>query len=237
MPLLDHFHPPLKEQIQWASFHSNWATRIADQLTALVPEEFRVEENPRLAGGVEIDIAASHEDEPGANGIASPWHSPWRPRAVAGTMPALFPDKFEVLVFRMLGGRHLVAAVELVSPANKDRPETRQAFVSKVASYLHDGVSVLVVDVVTERRANLHNEVVRFVGGPDDLLLPSDTELYAAAYRPVIRADVRDIDVWHSAFAVGDPLPTMPLRLIADYFVPVELEATYTEALRRRRLI
>jgi hypothetical protein len=29
----------------------------------------------------------------------------------------------------------------------------------------------------------------------------------------------------------------MPLRLIADYFVPVELESTYTEACRRRRLI
>jgi hypothetical protein len=28
----------------------------------------------------------------------------------------------------------------------------------------------------------------------------------------------------------------MPLRLIADYFVPVELEATYTAA-RQRRLI
>ena len=41
----------------------------------------------------------------------------------------------------------------------------------------------------------------------------------------------------HNQFNVGDTLPTMPLRLIADYFVPVELELTYTEACRRRRLI
>jgi hypothetical protein len=43
--------------------------------------------------------------------------------------------------------------------------------------------------------------------------------------------------VWTATFAVGDPLPTMPLRLIADYFVPVDFEAAYTEACRRRRLI
>jgi hypothetical protein len=238
MPLLDHFRPPVREQMEWSSFHSNWATRIADRLTELVPTEFRVEEHPRLAGGVEIDVAATRTSDPMANGSqTSPWHSEWRPGPAAGVMAALFPDKFEVLVFRFLGGRQLVAAIELVSPGNKDRPETRSAFTAKIASYLHDGVGVLVVDVATERRANLHNELIEFMGGPASLLLPPDTDLYAASYRPVKRVEATEIDVWHATFSVGDPLPTMPLRLIADYFVPVELEATYTEACRRRRLI
>jgi len=235
MPLLDHFRPPVSELEQWNSFHSNWATRIADRLTELIPHEFRVHENLKLGGGVEIDVAAVRS-APGMNGTTSPHHSLWQPFA-ATIIPATFPDRFEVLVFRQFGGRQLVAAIELVSPGNKDRDETREAFAMKVASYLHEGVSVLIVDVVTERRANLHDEIVRMMRMPTELCLPPDQPLYAASYRPVIRENRAEIDIWVSSFSVGDPLPTMPLRLIADYFVPVELEATYTEACRRRRLI
>ncbi len=55
------------------------------------------------------------------------------------------------------------------------------------------------------------------------------------AYRPVRRK--RDqIDLWMHRLAVGSPLPTMPLRLTGNLFVPVDLEAPYTEACRRRRL-
>lgn len=154
-----------------------------------------------------------------------------------GRRPGLLPDRFEVLVFRQFSGRQLVGAIELIGPGNKDSDETREAFAMKVASYLHEGVCVLIVDVVTERRANLHDEIVRLMHMPADLRLPPEPPLYAATYRPVIRENRPQIDIWVNAFNVGDPLPTMPLRLIADYFVPVELEATYMEACRRRRLV
>src|SRR5205085_886649 len=68
-------------------------------------------------------------------------------------------DVFEVQVVRRLGGPQLRAAIELVSPANKDRPSNRQAFAVKCASYLNRGVAVVLVDVVTERSANLHAEI------------------------------------------------------------------------------
>ena len=35
---------------------------------------------------------------------------------------------------------------------------------------------------------------------------------------------------------IGSPLPVMPLRLAGDTFVPINFEATYQEACRRRRL-
>ena len=37
-------------------------------------------------------------------------------------------------------GRRLVAAIEIVSPSNKDRRESRRAFVAKVAALLQKGV-------------------------------------------------------------------------------------------------
>ena len=234
MPLLDHFRPPVDDESGWNSFHSNWATRIADQIAYLLPDEFRVEEYAKMAGGVEIDVAAVGDearDDPELGMLASDWQPP----PPAATAPAVFPDKFEVLVFRTPGGRQLVGAIELVSPGNKDRPEEREAFVSKVAAYLQQGASVVVIDVVTTRRANLHNEIVRRLEMPAELA-GADGTPYAAAYRPVMRDGRAEIDVWVTAFAVGDPLPTMPLRLIAEYFVPVDFEAAYTEARRRRKL-
>ena len=48
-------------------------------------------------------------------------------------------------------------------PANKDRPSHRQAFALKCASYLHDNISVMIVDVVTERHGNLHAELLQLL--------------------------------------------------------------------------
>jgi hypothetical protein len=235
MPLLDHFRPPISNEIQWNSFHAAWASFITNALNDVVPSEFRVHESSKLGGGLEIDVATV-KTSPDTNGAVSSRHSVWQP-SPAVAVPATFPDRFEVLVFRQFGGRQLVAAIELISPGNKDCDENREAFAMKVANYLHEGVSVLIVDVVTERRANLHDEIVRLMRMKAQLRLPPDPPLYAASYRPVIRENRPEIDIWVQPFAVGDQLPTMPLRLIAEYFVPVELEATYSEACRRRRLL
>jgi hypothetical protein len=109
--------------------------------------------------------------------------------------------------------------------------------VAKCVAYLTSGASLVVIDVVTDRRGVLHNDILRDLGAPGELELADDRTLYAVAYRPVIRGERREVEVWHTAFSIGDPLPTMPLRLIADLFVPVELELTYTDTCRRRRLI
>ena len=61
MPLLDHFHPPLYPHHHWESFHSNWATRIADGIAAVLPAEFQVEEHTHAGVGFEIDVAAYQE--------------------------------------------------------------------------------------------------------------------------------------------------------------------------------
>ena len=239
MPLLGLFEPPLGDERSWNSFHSNWATRIADQLADTLPEQFRVEEYVKGSGGVEIDVATFQSaTDVAANGVQSDrWHSTWQPPAPDGHMPTLFPDQFEVLVYEFSGGRHLVGAIELVSPRNKDRPEARDAFAAKVASYLHQGASVIVIDVVTTRRSVLHNDVIQALGGPADLALPAETNQYAVAYRPVLRNDTPELDLWFARFSVGDTLSTLPLRLVGDYFVPGDFESAYTEAVRRRRLV
>src|ERR1051325_9248060 len=76
-------------------------------------------------------------------------------------------DEYEVRVYDSARGRRLVAAVELVSPSNKDRPETRRAFVAKCAPLLQQHVSVAIVDTVTSRDFNLYVELLSFLGRTD----------------------------------------------------------------------
>jgi hypothetical protein len=86
------------------------------------------------------------------------------PRYVAGPHVHLGTetesDEYEVRVHDFERGRRLVAAIEIVSPSNKDRTESRRVFVAKCAAMLHKGVSVSIVDLVTARHFNLYTELL-----------------------------------------------------------------------------
>jgi hypothetical protein len=244
-PLLHHFHPPLSAERRWESFHSSWATRLVDALTERwLPSNYIAEEYAHIGPSIEIEIdlctsfgreaAAGGEED--ASAVATVGPKVWAPPAADGVLPAVFPDTFEVRVLCTDTGPKLVAAIELISPGNKDRPAERRAFSTKCASYLYQGISVIIVDIVTNRRANLHNEILRVMEAGDALLLPPESSLYAVAYRPLRREQGDAIDVWRSPMALGQPLPTLLLGLRADLVVPVDFEATYAEACLRKRL-
>jgi hypothetical protein len=241
MPLLDHFHPPLTPRRKWESFHSQWAASLAAFLNQnKLPPRYYAEVQVHLGGRVEIDVATleSTSNGPPASSAATALLEPavWAPPEPPLVMPAVFPDEFEVLVYVEEGGLNLVAAVELVSPGNKDRDESRRAFAVKCGSYLQQGVGLVIVDVVTERRANLHDELIRLLGRPESFAFPVNSPLYVVAYRPARRKQGDQIDVWPTPLVVGQPLPTVPLALRGAGCVPLDLEAAYTEARQRSRL-
>jgi hypothetical protein len=238
MPLLDHFHPPLAPRRHWESFPVTWAGAIADALNeTLLPAGYFAEEHAHAGAPIEIDVATFADDAippPARNGsVATQTYAPPAPPLV---VPAAFPDEFEVRVYEAEGGARLVAALELVSPANKDRESHRRAFATKCAGYLAQGIAVIVIDVVTSRGGNLHADILQRLGRSSGTGLPEGTDLYAVAYRPVVRKKSELIEMWPVALAVGEVLPTLPLALNAELCLPVDLEAAYTGACNRRRL-
>jgi hypothetical protein len=242
MPILDHFHPPLSVRRHWDSFHATWTVCLGDALTAVLPETYFVEVQTQAGASGEIDVATFEEKLTPKNGAGDGPQMATVPPKLAAiptpvlTMPAVFPENFEVRVFSTKAGPTLVAAIELISPANKDRPETR-AFAAKCASYLYQGVSLIIVDIVTERAANLHNETMRLMEADTQYDFPDGTTLYAVAYRPARRDKREQIDLWPTRFDIGDRLPTLPLVLNWETCVEVDLESAYIDACRRRRLI
>ena len=225
MPLLDHFHPPLSERRHWHSFHNSWATYLSSHLNALLPAGYFAEANVQF--GVEIDVAAFEE-----GGAAPP--AGWVPPPPRASLPLDLPGPVvEVGVFSRSGGPVLAGAVELVSPANKDRPAHREALVSKCAAYLQAGVGLVLVDVVTDRFADLHRDLLGRVGAGDP---GPGSPLSGSAYRPVERGGTAGVDVWREPLAVGNRLPTLPLWLRGGLCLPVELEATYERTCVEQRV-
>lgn len=232
MPLLDHFRPPLRGPRRWEGFHHAWAANIAQHLNReVLPAEFFAESEISLGPTLEIDVAnvewadgdAGREAAGAATGTAV-----WTPAKPLLTFPVDFArlDVCEVRVYEELGGAQLRAAIDLVSPANKDRPGSRRTFAAKCAGYLKQAVSVVIVDVVTERTANLHADLLDALE-VSEAAWESPTQLYAVAYRPVPVQKRQRIEAWPEVLTLGGALPIMPLWLRVDLSVPLQLEETY----------
>jgi hypothetical protein len=237
MPLLDHFHPPLSERRHWDSFHGAWAEAMAIALNSgQLPERYFAEARVKLGRSVEIDVGTMEESglaDKGGNGVAV-----WAPPQPALRAPLTVapPEIFEVQVLDGSEGPRLVAAIELVSPANKDRPSSRRAFSVKCASYLHDEVSVIVVDVVTERHAGLHGELLELLGVPAGDRGPAAGDLYTAAYRTLEVDETLVLESWLEQLSLGNTLPSMPLWIGPKTCLSLDLETTYQMACVARRI-
>jgi hypothetical protein len=224
MPLRDHFRGWLDREVEWRSFYLAWATYTAAAFNARLPEGFRAAPNVQQA--IEIDVATA-----GA-GTTGTTVDEWQPSPGTATFPfELAGEAAEVLVYGHRDGRYLAAAIELVSEGNKDRPEAREAFVAKCETHLQGGAGLIIIDPVTTRAANLHDELMDRIGGPAAAV--SSERLYATAYRPSGKNGSAELTVWREALALGAPLPTLPLWLLPGPFVAVHLESTYESTFRR----
>ena len=234
MPLLDHFHAPLLDDPPWTSLYTLWVANVVRWLNRTLPASgFRAFANVRLGPHVEADVAeylrqptnGAPQSVNGNGGVATlPVATP-----ATASFPFTLPDDVEVQIAESRHHMTIAGVIEFVSPANKKEADERRAFVEKCATYLHRGIGVVVVDVVTNRLANLHNELMALVGAPPAALL-ADTPTYIAGYAPVTRDERVELDVWPFPAILGQPIPTAPLALRRGPVVTLDLEGTYSEA-------
>lgn len=245
MPLRDHFRPSANLLTSWERIHGGWPMVIVQFLVHKLPRRFVASANVHHGSSVEIDVATYEIDEADSlameagngdgGGVATAVWAPAKPTlAVATDLPS--PDDCEVLVYDAKSGGQLVAAVEIVSPANKDRPDHRAAFVAKCAALLQNRVSVCIVDLVTTRPFNLYHDLLELIGQADPSLGPEPPASYAVSCRGTKRGKDWLLETWNQPVAVGQPLPTLPLWLADNLAVPLELEASYEDTCRTLRI-
>jgi hypothetical protein len=228
MKLLDHFHPPLSQRRHWHAFHNAWATYLAAGLNRILPEGWFAE--PNVQFGIEVDMSAWSSVEARETPFAAEWQPPIPTQTV--TLP-LLTDRAEILVYQTEGGPVLAGAIDLVSPANKDRGQTRGAFVSKCRTYLQENIGVVVVDIDSSSPANLHAELLESLGQPD---VKSADPIYAVAYRPVGDQTDGSLEIWYQKLDLEEDLPTVPLWLYGEKALPLDLSGSYAETCRAQRI-
>lgn len=237
MPLRDHFRPPLDNESSWEGLHGGWPMVIVQHLRKKLPAGYVAEPRVHCGSQIEIDVATFEKDAArlptglaeGNGGVATAVWAPATPTiAVETTLPD--QDEYEVRIFDAKRGRHLVAAIEIVSPANKDRPDYRSIFVSKCAALVVKGVAVSIVDLVTVRHFNLYSDLLTLIGHSDPTLDDPPSGIYAASCRWTRKDNRTILQAWYNKLVVGQPLPTLPLWLGRDRVVPLELEQSYEQA-------
>jgi hypothetical protein len=156
------------------------------------------------------------------------------PEYRSGPKVDLKTSEYASLIHNTRRGRTLVAAIEFVSPSNKDRPESRRSFVAKCHAMLSQCVSVVIVDVVTSYTSNLYAELAKNLGAVAPKIANAD--IYAVSLRRRERRDRIRVESWEHRLNLGDPLPTLPLFVSETLSFPLELESSYEATCRGLRI-
>lgn len=237
MPLRDHFRPPFSQKRSWEEFHGQWPAVIVQQLGKILPPRYSA--GPRVQLGVRAEVNVASFEEHSVNdggGNAGTATATWSaPTLTVETELGDF-DEYEVRVYDEARSRQLVAAIELISPANKDRPESRQQFVSTCAALLRNHVSVVLVDVVSSRTSNLYSELLTPIGQRDPTVDDVPTSMYAVACRWTPQGARHRLEAWHRPLTHGQHLPTLPLWLEQNLAVSLDLEASYEQTCQDLRI-
>jgi hypothetical protein len=217
---------------------------MVQQLAKILPDNFTAEPRVHLGSYFEIDVCAHENDQDhsspapftaAAGGVAT---ATWAPPDPTLTLEADLTEQYEyeVLIYDQSRGRQLVAAIEIVSPANKDRPENRRAFVAKCAALLQKRVSVSIVDLVTTRNFNLYADLLELIGHSDPSFAPTPPPTYAVTCRGRKVGGKPRFETWAYPLIVGEKLPLLPIWLDGELAVSLDLEASYEEACRALRI-
>lgn len=208
-------------------FHALWIAHLSETLNSGVLPSGYYALAEQWAGHRVADVLALQSPVPptGDGGVAVAERLPQVRRIL--TVSSASRMKRRTLVVRHTSGHRVIALVEIVSQANKDRPGHVAEFVDKAIEALESGIHLLVIDLFPpgpHDSQGMHGAIwERLDDAP--YLLPQDEPLTLAAY-----AADRPPTAYVDHLAVGSPLPPMPLFLDLDRYVEVPLEPSYEAA-------
>ncbi|HEV3203930.1 MAG TPA: DUF4058 family protein [Gemmataceae bacterium] len=220
----------------WEGVHHLWITELLRWIKPRLPAGYRayIGSAPTVAIGAPLerpdvgvrqwpenqiatDNPASHQSEPEHCAQLEPDEE----IAVAMLDPG-------ISLYVEIQGR-LAAAVELVSPRNKDCPVARTTYLARYLAYLIEGVHLLLVDV---HRRPLGFSFADQISQELQIRQESCPPPMAVSYRVGEKAATggRLLARWRRPLVVGSPLPAMLLPITLDVSISIDLVQTYSRA-------
>jgi len=216
------------------AFHQAWITHLMESLNAgLLPEGYYAM-GEQIASGHGPDVLAlrvpSARPPAGSQGLAVTERPPKVRVRLHPDENALYHRKIDSLVIRHASGHAVVAMIEIISRANKDRTSHVSDTVGKIARFLGAGVNILLIDLLPPGKhdpTGIHGSVWEAFNS-EPYLPPVDGPLTLASYESTSIGP----EAYVEPVAVGQPLIDMPIFLQEEYYINVPLEATYLAAYR-----
>jgi hypothetical protein len=223
----------------WDSVHPFWLAYLVEWVQPLLPEGYKA-----FLGGVPALTVESANGKPDVS--VRQWGTPPVVETATTATGVIEPDLQANVVFRLDPQRavhidfhgQLIAAIEIVSPRNKDRADAKETYTNRYLGYLRLGVHLMLVDVLPRPRSFSFADAIAAALGLDAPPLPPP---FAVAYRVGEVIPVKDdmgslLELWRRPLQVGQPLPTLPLPLSVHQAVTIDLEETYHRAAKRAYL-
>jgi hypothetical protein len=216
------------------AFHLAWLGELQKTLNGGVLPSGYYAMAEQYADGVIPDVLGLRESDPDTTpapepngGVATLTKTRPKVEHRLTATKEIVKGKRRTLTVRHTTGHRIVAFIEIVSPANKDRVESVTEFTTKVIAALRSGIHVLLVDPFPPGSADpsgKHGAIWRRLSS-DKLEPPEDRPLALAAYDAS-----KPAQAFVNYLSVGDPLPDMPLFLTPTKYIDVPLELTYSAA-------
>lgn len=218
------------------AFHHEWISELSRALNQkLLPKDYYALPE-QVAAGFGPDVLTLQEQlaDPEASaeesgGVSTATTLQTRPQTTftAETEAEFYRRKKSSIAVRHVSGDRIVAMLEIISPGNKSNRPAFRSFIDKACELLERRIHLLIIDPFppTDRDPEgIHAAIWEEIEG-DVFHLPSDRRLTLTAYECDLTTRA-----YIEPFAVGQPLPDMPLFLEPNGYVLVPLEATYQSA-------
>src|SRR5437016_14020034 len=201
-------------------FHYSWVLEIKRALKrGLLPKGYYVmaEQIGGDLGAPDVltlqAAAAKPEPEGSLSGTATLTESPPVVHARATIARDSYARMQRTVVIRHTSDDRIVAMIEIISAGNKSSRHAMRSFLDKAVAALDSGVHLLLVDVYPPGPRDPHGSHRAILNeiGSEEYTLGKDRPLTAVAY---IGGAVVEAFVEH--FAVGEPIPQMPLFLTGE---------------------
>lgn len=223
------------------AFHTTWISEIQNELNRQLPGRYYALAEQH-AGGFIADVLTlqSPGEQNGTNGVDDePTGKQIDPEDAAGTAvanraPAVavqekidadVKDLQRTLTIRHVSNHRIVALLEVVSPANKDREQRVNEFVLKNVDAIQRGIHVLIIDLFAASSHDpygIHPLIRSRLQSVGESVSPRATLASYAAGEP--------INAYLEFPADDEPLKKMPIFLTSDRYIDVDLEETYKRA-------
>ena len=207
--------PYLETQNLWADFHATFICLLCDAIWDRLPESYLVRINERMTL-FEVPAAEAKPVRPNLTVLERGSEPTLEPKVI----PLKFLEEYREVFIEILHAtdRRLVTVVELLSPGNK-AGSSRRDYLAKRNGLMPQDVHFVELDFLVAGQR-----------------LPMERPLPAGDYYALVARGDRRPDCEVYAWTVRQPLPTIPIPLLAsDSDVPVDLAAVFRSVFERAR--